>query len=106
MTTVKSKPRPRKRKPVTKAPEPDPTNTPVEPAAPSAAPKKRRRGRPKKTDKKPKATTAAVALQDLPMLTPEQHAKNERTRRMKERMARLAWVLEHRVCNYLENIDE
>lgn len=41
----------------------------------------------------------------LPSMDAEQYARSKKIQSVHERMARLGWVLQHRVCEYLESIE-
>lgn len=65
----------------------------------TAAPKKRKMKRNKSEPAVP--TTPAP----LPSMDAEDYARARKIQSVHERMARLGWVLQHRVCEYLESID-
>jgi len=66
---------------------------------PAAAKKKRGRASKKKS---------AVAAEEpkLPSMTAEQFARHARTKAIRERFARLAWLLEHKVDHYLQTAED
>lgn len=45
-------------------------------------------------------------LAPLPSMDAAAYARSKKIQSMHERMARLGWVLQHRVCEYLESIED
>ena len=45
-------------------------------------------------------------LAPLPSMDAEAYARARKIQSVHERMARLGWVLQHRVCQYLESIED
>ena len=93
----------------------------------STEPDKRKRGR-ESSDKKPRKRPAQIpqstertgklkrsasvppkpskqAEESLPSMDAKEYARAKKIQSVQERMARLGWVLQHRICEYLESID-
>jgi len=78
-----------------------------EPAAPKPKPKTKAK-KPKKPARRSASAPPAKKskeLSPLPSMDAAEYARSKKIQSMRERMARLGWVLQHRVCEYLESIE-
>lgn len=75
---------------------------------PQASTKPRKRKEKKSPTRRSASAPPAKEPRDtepLPLMDAEEYARVRKIQSMHERMARLGWVLQHRVCEYLESIE-